>query len=513
MAKGVHRLFLLCLILTFFGEKGHGEEVYHTLTYLYGSSVDYVSGDHLPFFMTANRNGVLSPQGSQGYIRSAVAYKHQKEDKKFYWGAGADLIGYASSHDDYYRNNAYLQQIYAEIGGGQYFLTLGSKERPARFVNPELSSGNMAWSNNMRPIPGIHFGTNDFVKMFIIADLLESSFDLFYGKMLDGRYNRGRFDQYALLGNEGPLRASGVEGAYLHRKSVFVRTPSKMPFYVTAGIEHIAIFGGKIRHIDGVWDPSREMVYFNQTCKWGNALFGGEGNTEDALNHLMTLNVRLDFKHEKFSLAAYKQHYTDDLNSKSFTNYADGLWGVELKLRRTPWLENLVIEYIKTNSQGDNTQALQKLQAGEEVTVEDFASDFYQDERFGAFSYYGMLCGNPMIASPIYNADQYPGLLHNNIQGFHLGASGAFCRDLAYKVKYCSITSEGNPWASAMEHLAGRSTTKSGNDSFLLELTYNYSDWEFSSQISLDRGELLGNNFGFGLTACYRGRLMKAVWK
>lgn len=490
-----------------------GEEVYHRIEYSTEATVDLQSGDALPFFMSANHYGILSPQGSQGYLREKVQYQHQKENKKFYWEAGLDLIGYLSSHYDYYRRNCYLQQIYAEMGGGQYFLSLGSKERPARFVNQELSSGNMTWSNNARPIPGIHFGTKDFVKMFIVADLLESSFDFFYGKMLDGHYNNNRFDQYVALGEAGPLRSSVADGAYIHRKSVFLRTPSKYPIYVTGGIEHVAVFGGNVRCTNGVWDGDRYIATFDQTCKWGNALMGGDGDPDDALNHLMTIDARIDLKQERFEIGLYKQHYTDDLNSKSFTNFADGLWGVELRLRRTPWLEYLVVEYIKTDSQGDNTEAIRKITSGEEPLIDDFASDFYQDQRFGAYAYYGMTCGNPMVKSPIYNADSYPGFLNNNLHGFHVGAKGSINRDLSYVFKCCSIKSDGSPWTSALEKLAGLPVTTYTDTSFLLELSYNYSKWDFVSQISWDKGNLMGDSFGFGLSAKYSGSFLKAVWK
>lgn len=503
----------LCLILTASGSRIQGEEVYHTVEYLSEQAVSISSGDYLPYFMAANRHGVLSPQGSQGYIRGAIAYRSQREDRKFYCSAGADLIGYASTHYDYYRSPFYLQQIYAEIGGGQYFITLGSKEQPARFVDDVLSSGNMTWSGNTRPIPGLHIGTRDFVKMFIIADLLESSFDFFYGKMLDGPYNNARFDRYEALGEAGPLRASAAEGAYIHRKSIFLRTPSRLPFYVTAGVEHAALFGGTIRHIDGQWDGTRQEVRFDQSCKWGNALLGGEGHVDDALNHLMTIDARMDYTADRYSFGLYKQHYTDDLNSKSFSHFADGLWGMELKFRRFPWLERLVVEYIRTDSQGDNTEALRKISQGEEPLMEDFASDFYQDERFGSYSYYGMMCGHPMIASPIYNADGYTGLYHNNIRGFHLGASGQLNRDLTFVLKCCNIQSTGNPWTSAIAQLAGENIPSYSNTSVHLEMTYSHGNWDFTSQLSIDHGDLLGDNYGFGISARYSGKHMKAVWK
>lgn len=511
--RGNKYIMVICSLFAISCWESKGEDVYHQVKYLSEASVDLQSGERQPFLMTANRHGVLSPQGSQGYLREYVEYTHQKEGKKFYWGAGLDLIGYLSSHDDYYQDNYHLQQLYAEIGGGQYFLSVGSKERPARWVDQELSSGNMAWSANARPIPGIHFGTKDFVKMFIIADLLEGSFDFFYGKLQDGDYNNTRFDQYVGRGEDAPLRANAVDGGYIHRKNVFLRTPSKYPFYVTAGIEHVALFGGDVRCSSGEWDSDRYIAHFNQSCKWGNALLGGEGDQDDALNHLMTLDARVDLRQEKYSIGIYKQHYTDDLNTKSFTNFADGLWGIDVKLNRTPWLEHIVLEFIKTDSQGDNTEALRKIKAGEEPQTDDFASDFYQDQRFGGYAYYGMSCGNAMVASPIYNANSYPGFLYNNIQGFHLGAKGSISRNLSYTFKCCSIQSDGNPWTIALEKLAGQPVSTYKDTSFYLELDYNYSKWDFISQISMDNGSLFGDNYGFGITARYNGSFLKAIWK
>lgn len=505
-------LVLLGLLTLCYGRL-QAEDVYHTVNYHIETVADVSQGDHLPYFMAANSYGVLSPQGSQGFLRAAVHYNRQREERKFYFGAGADMIAYVSSHNDYYRNNSYLQQCYLEVGSGEYFITAGIKEQPARFVDSHLSSGNMVWSNNSRPVPGLHIGTRDFVKMFIIADLLESSFDFFYGKLLDGDFNNHRFDQYQALGDKGPLRASAFDGAYLHRKSVWVRTPSKYPFYITFGVEHAALFGGKIKHIDGKWDASRELVTFDQTCKWGNALLGGEGRTDDALNHLMTLDARMDFRAEKFDFALYKQHYTDDLNAKSFSNFADGLWGMELKLKRFPWLNHVVMEFIKTNSQGDNTEALKKFASGTETTVDDFASDFYQDQRFGGYAYYGMACGHPMVTSPIYNADLYPGYLYNNMQGIHLGAEGSINDDFSYRVKFCNIKSDGNPWTSALEKINGQPVSSYTNTSCHVEACYKHKSWNYGVQLSIDNGDLYGNNFGIGLSARYSGTMLKTIWK
>lgn len=466
------------------------------------------SDGRLPYLLTQNRHGVLAPVGSQLYLRMQADYHHHRG--RFHYGGAVDLIGYASSGHDYYGSHVYLQQGYAEVGYGRYFLEFGSHEDGGNFVDPSLSSGNMIWSGNSRPLPGLRFGTRDFVRMIVLAEAVEAKIDCQFSRMVDGSYNDRCYDAYTQA--NGPLRASAVDGAYLHRKSVFFRSNSRYPFFVTLGIEHAALYGGTIRHRDGDWDDAGGLdgqnhtaeVIYHQTGKWGNAMLGGTGRENDALNQMMAFDMRLDVRSSKWALGIYKQHYVDDLNDKSFERFGDGLWGVELQFKRLDWLRHLVVEYIQTDSQGDNTQAMRKLANGEEPAVEDFASDFYQDQRFGGYAHYGMACGNSMLSSPIWNTDRYPGFHQNVMRGFQLGFEGQLSYELGYRVKVAHIGSQGDPWSIAIGNLTGHPLAKPTDTSLLVEGEYKFDNGLcLSSRLAIDHGDLYGDNYGLFVSARY----------
>ena len=467
------------------------------------------TGDNLPYLLTQNRQGVLSPQGSQGYLRATADYAYRRN--KFHVGAGADVIGYASTHYDYYRSAVYLQQLYAEVGYGKYYLELGSHEDKGNFVDPTLSSGNMIWSGNSRPVPGVRFGTRDFVSMVILANVFEAKVDCSFGMMLDGDYNNARFDQYT-DGQGGLLRASGVDGAWIHRKSLFFRSTSQQPFYVTVGAEHVALYGGTIRHRDGDWDDAQgidgrntcSVVTYEQTGKWGNALTGGDGDPNDALNHAFAIDLRLDLNRPGFAIGLYKQHYADDLNASSFRHLADGLWGLELRLKRFRWLNHIVVEYLCSDAQGDDTEALRQLTQGEAPDADDYASDFYQDQRFGGYAYYGMACGNSLLTSPVYNTDGYTGYSWNIVRALQLAFEGQATARLSYRCKLAHLTSDGTPWGIALNNLSGTPQASRSATSLLIEASYaTKGGLSLTPAVAFDSGKLYGSNFAVCLTARY----------
>lgn len=472
----------------------------------------YGGENGLPYLLTANKHGVLSPQGSQGYLRANVEYTYSN-NSSFYMGAGVDVIGYASSHYSYYKNNFYLQQAYFQIGAGKYNLTLGSKEEDYQFVDPILSSGNMAYSGNWRTMPGVRIGMDDFAKMIIIGEVLEAKFDIGFYKLMDGDFNVAQYEAYLSYAQEQEamggqwLRSSGVKDAWLHKSSLFFRSPSKFPFMATVGIEHAALYGGKIRHIDGYFDHfGTHETSFEQEASWGKALFGAKGDAESGqLNHAVALDVRFDWYKNGFGIGLYGQHYMDDLNENSVKNWQDGLYGLELRFDKFRYLNHVIFEYVRSDSEGDNLKTLERIEQGEKVTYKDYASDFYQDERYGSYSYYGMAMGNVLLTSPIMNgiggtnANCYNGFFYNNARGFNVGIEGDLSDHFSYRMRYSYNESTGNPWIVV---------NKVSNNSFLFEAAYKVKDFTISPAVSFNNGRLYGNSFGALLSVKYNGHIL-----
>ena len=114
--------------------------------------------------------------------------------------------------------------------------------------------------------------------------------------------------------------------------------------------------------------------------------------------------------------------------------------------------------------------------------------------------YYGLSKGTPFIPSIIYNTDGYMAVAHNRIRGFHVGVSGYIYSPLKYRVLVSYRKSLGTYDASLLEPMY--------DTSFMVEGTYSFPQvkgLDLKGQLAVDRGNLLGNNFGVMFSLSYNG--------
>ena len=129
------------------------------------------SGDFAPTYMSSNVHGVLT-QPYSTMLRASVS-REMDYDKRFSYGFGVDVIGGYSSKTDYLRydgNDAlwhghsegpapvWLQQLYGELKYRGVYFTFGMKEWGSVLLNNSLSSGDLTFSGNSRPIPEVRIG-------------------------------------------------------------------------------------------------------------------------------------------------------------------------------------------------------------------------------------------------------------------------------------------------------------------------------------------------------------------
>ena len=74
------------------------------------AGVTFSGGEHTPFWLTANRQGLSSIEKNNGYIRAGI-FRALEEDKRFSYAFGLDLAG------AYRFTSAFIiQQLYADKG-------------------------------------------------------------------------------------------------------------------------------------------------------------------------------------------------------------------------------------------------------------------------------------------------------------------------------------------------------------------------------------------------------------
>lgn len=112
--------------------------------------------------------------------------------------------------------------------------------------------------------------------------------------------------------------------------------------------------------------------------------------------------------------------------------------------------------------------------------------------------------GNPLLISPIYNADGSLAFMHNRVKGHHLGLKGSPLEGLDYRVMLSYTRSWGTydtPTPSVMH-----------NFNALVEMSYgpkSLEGWKVKLGLAADGGRLLGKSFGAMITISKSGWLKR----
>ena len=247
----------------------------------------------------------------------------------------------ASVHADH---KMYLQQCYANLDYQKtFFLEIGSREEKPVLRDDLLSSGSFVKGTNAKPIPQIHFGTNDFWTVPFTKDWLQINFDFGYGKFMDSSYREDRY-----------MEASDVNlmyttGAFYHQKHLYFRTNPKKRIFVTAGIQHVAQFGGTNYNKE---DDTTKKKPANLKAMWNVVLPLGDNNyyDDEALedwiygNHLGLMTIQLGWNiNEQHQVQVYYDDIFEDGSGMRKSNGWDGLWGVEYKSNRALYTGTVAI--------------------------------------------------------------------------------------------------------------------------------------------------------------------------
>lgn len=139
-----------------------------------------------PLWLTSNRYGLSSVDGSNGYLRVALERSVMRDSlSKWRLGYGADV---AVAYN--FTSTAVVQQLYADFDYKLVRLTIGAKEQPMEFKNQELSSGSQTLGINARPIPQVRIGLPEYWNISGRGNWAAIKGHIGYGMMTDGRFQR-----------------------------------------------------------------------------------------------------------------------------------------------------------------------------------------------------------------------------------------------------------------------------------------------------------------------------------
>lgn len=451
------------------------------------------SGDNAPLWLTAINDGMSTIKKSSGYLRASM-FRDNDYTTRFSWNAGADLAvatGYTSTF--------IINQLYAGVRWGCLDLTLGSKNYHSQFVDKELSSGDLVFSGNARPVPQGRIGIDRYTYIPYTRHKLAIRGYLALGVFTDQDWQY-TFTQGKSLRNKMAL---------YNAKALYLRwgDTNRMPLTVEGGLEMATQWGGKIYFPDGkVIDPGHSFkdmlkAIFPSAASSSNPDLIADA-TNVAGNHLgeWSLAVGWTDKKRDFSARLYYQHYFED-HSMMFFDYLwrDMLLGFEVQLPKNRFISKFLYEYLITKDQSGPVYNDTNANYPEQVSGRD---DYYNNWLYGAWQHWGQAIGNPLLRSPIYNSNGKISFLHNRIKAHHFGFRGTPLKDLDYNFKFSYVRSWGTylyPTPNIMH-------------SYNAALQVNYhpaklKGWAAGIGIGIDRGALYGNNFGANIAISKSGWL------
>ncbi|MCC8071261.1 MAG: capsule assembly Wzi family protein [Bacteroidales bacterium] len=458
---------------------------YHTVYYGVEAQQAVSSGDHTPFWLLNNRQGLSSIEKTNGYLRLQACKLAPRATREhpWTWGAGADIVGAYN-----FSSSFYVHQLYGEVGYRAFMLTVGSKEYSSPVANPRLSSGDILYSGNAIPIPQIKLWMPDYLDIPGLNHWIGVKGYISYGMFTDDNWQR----------DFTPFEGRRTRHVKFHSKGAFMRIgdPQRHPLWFEGGFEMAAQFGGET-----IWgDSVRKQP--SSLKDWFKIFFPSNGG-DDATssdkkntlgNHLGEWNASLTWRpNNDWRIRAYFEHYFED-QSMMFMEYKwkDMLLGIEIDLPKNPVVSTFVYEYLHTKDQAGPLLWDKTPNVPEQVSGAD---NYYNHEFYTGWQHWGMGIGNPLLISPIYNDDKILQFRHNRVIGHHWGWEGQPLTDLRYRV----LLSYTRSWGTYNEPLTRIAT----NFNTLLELTYTphqLKGWSATLAGATDGGSMIGHSAGLMLT-------------
>lgn len=447
------------------------------------------SGDHTPFSLVSNQYGKIPLDAGNALFSAAVAMDGPKNNQ-LRWDAGAELIAATPRY-----RKAYAQQLYVGLYYKSLFLSVGSRERYTSLWSRELSSGDMVFSANARPIPEINISLPQFTVVPHTKGWMQVRGEVALGRSFDKAY---------LSDFTSGTSQNYVNNVLWSHKYLFVQikdTKGAFPLSGIFGAQHWSQWGGTStnpkmgKQPQGLSDFVRVFLGLSGDDK---ASMSDQINVLG--NHYGSYDLRLQYEAPDWKLQVGYQHFFDDRSGMVLVNRFDGLWGAQLSLPRNRWLSDLVLEYMDTRNQSGPFHKI--LFDHKKYYARGGGNDNYYNngEYTTGASYFGRAIGSPLIFSPEYNSNGRLGFIYNRMRDWHFGASGHIAPSLSYRLLFTTLET----WGSYAAPLLNTKQAVSGS----LDLNYTptkHPDWSFTATFAADKGALLKDNAGFGLKIVKRG--------
>ena len=177
------------------------------------------------------------------------------------------------------------------------------------------------------------------------------------------------------------------------------------------------------------------------------------------------------------------------------------LYGVEMRFPKNPIASAIVYEHLRTTYQSGPVYHDKTIEMPDRIAGVD---DYYNHQVYGGWQHAGFAMGNPLLISPIYNADGKIIFRDNRVRANHIGIEGQPLSELGYRVLFTHTKSLGTYHTPRTNPVKGRY--------LLVEASYT-PRWaeglSFTASYGQNRGSLLGSSKGGMLSVAYSGWIKK----
>ena len=462
----------------------------------------------LPYWATANRGGIM-PDGS-GAVALASARSSFDESRTFQWQwAASAAVNYAqdlqpvSSHPELVSGSlslsAMIDELYISARWKVLRADVGMQHREREFVSasPILGSlssteGHIVESNNARPMPGIRLSLEPIAVPWTGGHLkIFGSWGDY--KTLDDRY---------------------VDGALVHRLRGYLRYDISEHWFVQAGLDHYAIWGGTSPEYGEL------PVNFGNYCRVALGLkAGASGPAIDRENVLGEQGgaeqLRAGWRGNGKSVTfQYEKPYSDKSGMR-FTNIPDGVYTLHFGFDdKDRWISDVLAEFKYTMWQSGTFH--------DPNGKNDGNADYYGGYYLGCDNYFwngefksGWTHFGRAICDPQFYTGEVEGvhsIYNTRFKAIHLGVGGRLWRVAPYRLMITRSWNYGSYWAPYVGESTyattwkwwQRNTVDKPLPQFCLGLDLalplnEISDLKLPLSITgglyLDRGRALGNSF------------------
>lgn len=467
-----------------------------------------------PLWLNANKYGLSSLDECNGYLRAGLLRPLSVDSiRKWGIGYGVDMAGTVN-----YTSNVIVQQAFAEVRWLHGVLTVGSKEYPMELKNNHLSSGSQTFGINARPIPQVRIGLPEYYALPFTNGWLNIKGHLAYGWMTDDNW------QHSFTG----CNSRYADNVLYHSKAGYLKIGNEnafAPLSLELGLEMAAQFGGTSYFFnnDGTCKQLNNATgfkaYWNAFIPGGHDVTDGENYANVEGNNLGSWVARINYNADLWRFSFYADKYFEDHSAMFQLDYdgygigdewntkkdrkfflydlKDMMLGMELNLKYTRWVRDIVFEYLYTKYQSG------PIYHDHTITISDHVAgidDYYNHNIYTGWQHWGQVIGNPLYLSPIYNDDGTIVIKDNRFVAFHLGIGGEPTENLSYRILASFQQGLGTYDQPYYE--------KEYNTSFLVEVAYRFSHgWKATAAYGMDFGKIRGNNYGLQLTLSKSGLL------